>query len=82
MSSQDRVKSHHGSYGSVKIFQGPLIPLGCRIDYWNETRKRRVKDGPKFEPTFSEGIFLGYVIHPEFLWKDEFFVASLKQLIN
>ena len=25
---------------------------------------------------------MGYAIHPEFMWKDEFFVASLKQLID
>ena len=60
-------------------FQGPLIPFGCQIEYWNGPRKRRVKDGRKFEATSSEGIFLGYVVHPESMWKEEFFVASLKQ---
>ena len=25
---------------------------------------------------------MGYAIHPEFMWKEEFFVASLKQLID
>ena len=32
--------------------------------------------------TWSEGICLGYVIHPELMWKDEFFVASLKQVVD
>ena len=41
-----------------------------------------MKDGLKFEATSSEGIFMGYAIHPEFMWKEEFFVASLKQLID
>ena len=50
-----------------KDFQGPLIPFGCQVDYWNGPRKRRVKDGLKFEPTSSEGIFLGHVVNPELL---------------
>ena len=81
------VMSRTGSDTPWKIrfgenFKGPLIPFGCHIDYWNGPRKRRVKDGLKFEATSSEGIFMGYAIHPEFMWKEEFFVASLKQLID
>ena len=63
-------------------FKGPLIPFGCQINYWNGPRKKRVKDGLTFEGTSSEGIFMDYAIHPEFTWKDELFVASMKQLID
>lgn len=41
-----------------------------------------MKDGLKFAGTSSEGIFMGCAIHPEFMWKYDFFVASTKQLID
>ena len=60
-------------------FEGPLIPLGCKVDYWTGPRKKPKKQ-MKFEPTSEPGIFLGYVIHPGFHWRKEFAVASLKQI--
>ena len=60
-------------------FPGPLIPFGCKVDYWNGPRKRPKKQ-LKFDPTSEPGIFLGYVIHPGFHWRKEFAVASLKQI--
>ena len=44
-------------------FEGPLIPFGCKVDYWTGPRKRPKKQ-MKFDPTSEPGIFLGYVIHP------------------
>jgi len=60
-------------------FEGPLIPFGCKVDYWTGPRKRPKKQ-IKFEPTTEPGIFLGRVIHPGFHWRKEFAVASLKQI--
>ena len=59
-------------------FTGPLIPFGCKVDYWSGPRKKP-KRQMKFEPTTEPGIFLGYVIHPGFHWRKEFAVVSLKQ---
>lgn len=60
-------------------FEGPLIPFGCKVDYWTGPRKRPKKQ-MKFDPTSEPGIFLGYVIHPGFRWRKEFAVASLRQI--
>ena len=60
-------------------FEGPLIPFGCKVDYWTGPRKKP-KRQMKFEPTTEPGIFLGYVIHPGLHWRKEFAVASLKQI--
>jgi hypothetical protein len=49
-------------------FEGPLIPFGCLVDYWNGPRKKN-KDGLRFDPTSSPGLFLGYAVHPEFSWR-------------
>ena len=60
-------------------FKGPKIPFGCQIEYWTGPRKRP-KAPLKFQPTSNAGVFLGYVIHPGFLWRNEFAVASLQDL--
>ena len=62
-------------------FEGPLIPFGCLTDYWNGPRKKN-KDGLQFDPTSSPGLFLGYAIHPEFMWRKEFMVIPTKDLIE
>ena len=62
-------------------FDGPLIPFGCLIDYWNGPRKKN-KEGLRFDPTSSPGLFLGYAIHPEFMWRKEFMVVPTKDLIE
>ena len=36
----------------------------------------------KFEPTSRAGIFLGYPIHPDFLWRHEFLVIPLRDLME
>ena len=60
-------------FGSM--FDGPLIPVGCIVDYWNGP-------GLRFDPTSSPGLFLGYAIHPEFMWRKEFMVIPTKDLIE
>ena len=62
-------------------FDGPLIPFGCLVDYWNGPRKKN-KEGRRFDPTSSPGLFLGYAIHPEFMWRKEFMVVPTEDLIE
>ena len=56
-------------------FKGQFLPFGCRIDYWIGPRQKPKKD-LKFDPTSNPGIFVGYVIHPGFLWRGDYLVAG------
>ena len=58
-----------------------VIPFGSLVHYWNGPKKRP-KDELRFDPTSTPGIFLGYVIHPGFLWRDEYVVANLKAVMD
>ena len=62
-------------------FPGLPLPFGCRVDYWNGPKKRP-KNNLRFEPTTDPGIFLGYAIHPEFNWRKEYLVISLKDALD
>eukprot|EP00435_Cladocopium_sp_Y103_P065441 s1992_g27.t1 len=62
-------------------FEGPLFPFGCLVDYGNGPRKKN-KEGLRFDPTSSPALFLGYAIHPEFSWRNEFMVAPTKNLLE
>ena len=55
------------------------IPFGCYVDFWNGPKKRP-KDELRFEPTTTPGVFLGFVLHPGCLWRNEYYVATLKSL--
>ena len=62
-------------------FKGPNIPFGARIDYWTGPKLKPKKD-LRFDPTSNPGIFLGYAMQPGFIWRNEFLVASLKDLME
>ena len=62
-------------------FKGPHIPFGARIDYWTGP-KHKPKKGLKFDPSSSPGVFLGYAIHPEFIWRREYLVIPLKEAME
>ena len=62
-------------------FKGPNIPFGARIDYWTGPKLKSKKD-LHFDPTSNPGIFLGYAMQPGFIWRSEFLVASLKDLME
>ena len=62
-------------------FKGPNIPFGARIDYWTGPRLKPKKD-MRFEPTSNPGVFMGYAIQPGFIWRGEYLVASLKDLME
>ena len=36
----------------------------------------------RFDPTLNPGIFLGYAMQPGFIWRNEYLVASLKDLME
>ena len=50
------------------------------MDYWNGPRKKN-KEGRRFDPT-SPGLFLGYAIHPEFSWRNEFMIVPTQDLVE
>ena len=50
------------------------------MDYWNGPRKKN-KEGLRFAPT-SPGLFLGYAIHPEFNWRNEFMIVPTQDLVE
>ena len=62
-------------------FKGPIVPFGCKIDYWTGPRKR-VKDNLRFDPTSAPGIFIGYIMHPGCLFRDEYSVTSLPNVLK
>ena len=62
-------------------FKGPNSPFGARIDYWIGP-KLKPKKGLRFDPTSNPGVFLGCAIQPGFIWRNEFHVASLKDLME
>ena len=62
-------------------FPGPYLPFGCQVNFWTGPRNRPNKP-LKFEPTSRAGIFLGYPIHPDFLWRHEFLVIPLRDLME
>ena len=76
-----RMYLQRGAASPGSKFEGPLVPFGCLVDCWNGPRKKN-KDGLRFDPTSSPGLFLGYAIHPEFMWRKEFMVVPTKGLIE
>ena len=62
-------------------FKGPNIPFGARIDYWTGPKLKPKKD-LRFDPTSNPGVFLGYAMQPGFIWRNEYLVASLKDLME
>ena len=80
------ITDHPDYYSPWKVrfgedFPGPYLPFGCQINYWTGPKTRPNKP-LKFEPTARAGIFLGYPIHPDFLWRHEFLVVPLRDLMD
>ena len=51
------------------------------MDYWNGPGNKN-KESLRFDPTSSPGLFLGYAIHPEFSWRNEFMIVLTKDLVE
>ena len=62
-------------------FIGPLLPFGLRIDYWIGP-KNKAKSSLRFEPTSNPGMFLGYAVQSNFVWRKEFMVLPLKDVME
>ena len=80
------ITDHPDYYSPWKVrfgedFPGPYLPFGCQVNFWTGPRNRPNKP-LKFEPTSRAGIFLGYPIHPDFLWRHEFLVIPLRDLME
>ena len=60
-------------------FNGPVIPFGAMVEYHPISDKdlsRLHQFGPKVLP----GIFLGYALHAERIWKGDVLVADIEEL--
>ena len=60
-------------------FNGPVIPFGAMVEYHPISAKdisRLHQFGPKVLP----GIFLGYALHAEGIWKEDVMVADIEEL--
>ena len=80
------ITDHPDYYSPWKVrfgqdFPGPYLPFGCQVNFWTGPRNRPNKP-LKFEPTSRAGICLGYPIHPDFLWRHEFLVIPLRDLME
>ena len=64
-----------------KRWKEPQIPFGARVDYWTGP-KRRVKPSARFDPPTLPGVFLGYPLHPGLVWRGDFLVAPLKEIMD
>ena len=62
-------------------FKGPNIPFGARIDYWIGPKLKPKKD-LRFDPTSNPGVLLGYAMQPGFIWRNEYLVAPLRDLLE
>ena len=60
-------------------FNGPVIPFGAMVEYHSISAKdilRLHQFGPKVLP----GVFLGYVLYAEGIWKGDLMVADIEEL--
>ena len=64
-----------------KRWKGPQIPFGARIDYWSGP-KHKVKLSARFDPSSVPGVFLGYPLHPGLIWRGDFLVAPLRDIMD
>ena len=78
---QDPERTSPWKFRFGEDFKGPHIPFGARIDYWTGP-KNKPKKGLKFDPSSNPGVFLGYAIHPEFVWRKEYLVIPLKEAME
>ena len=58
-------------------FHGKVLPFGCRVLY-----RRPRHDAAKFAPRGSEGIFLGHHLEPGGMFKGDYLILSLDNLLN
>lgn len=57
------------------------MPFGLRVDYWVGP-KSKVKPSLRFEPSSNPGVFLGFAIQSNFVWRKEFLVLPLKDVME
>ena len=60
-------------------FKGPVIPFGAKVQYHPISVKDLSQLHP-FGPKVLPGIFLGYALHAERIWKGDIVVADIEEL--
>ena len=67
----------HDRFGEK--WHGPLFPFGCMVVY---RPPNPYKSRQKFAPRGRKGIFLSYFLLPGNIWKGDFVVADLEEMVN
>ena len=67
----------HDRFGEK--WHGPLFPFGCMVVY---RPPDPYKSRQKFAPRGRKGIFLSYFLLPGNIWKGDFVVADLEEMVN
>ena len=60
-------------------FKGPIIPFGSLVEYHPETAKGQSRIH-QFGKKVLPGLFLGYALYVEGIWKGDVLVADLEEL--
>ena len=67
----------HDRFGEK--WHGPLFPFGCMVVY---RPPNPYKSRQKFAPRGRKGIFLSFFLLPGNIWKGDFVVADLEEMVN
>ena len=60
-------------------FHGPLIPFGAMVEY-HPICAKDMSRLHQFGPKVLQGIFFGYVLFAERIWKGDIMVADIEEL--
>ena len=61
------------------LFKGPIIPFGSLVEYYPFTAKDQSRIH-QFGKKVLPGLFLGYALYAERIWKGDVLVADLEEL--
>ena len=62
-------------------FTGLRAPFGCEVIFKQSSTKKTFTPG-KWDGTGSPGILAGYRMKPGYVWKDEYYVWSLDEMLK
>ena len=62
-----------------KPFKGPIIPVGSLVDYYPTSAKDQSRIH-QFGKKVLPGLFLGYALYAERIWKGDILVANIEEL--
>ena len=73
----DGKTTYEGLFGQP--FKGPIIPVGSLVEFHPITAKDQSKIH-QFGKKVLPGLFLGYALYAEGLWKGDILVADIEEL--